>query len=362
MPAFIPGIELSGRFYDEVVRTRIEAELGDEPYAAGLLGTGSDVLGFDTERSTDHEWGPRLFIFLQPERVEALGSVLVERLRWTLPRTFSGYSVNFGEVGADGTRVMETSDTGPVEHKIQVLSVEQFLKWRLGFTNVEAMTPIDWLIASEQALLEVTAGAVFHDGLGTITAAREALAYYPDDVWRYLLAAQWKRISQQEPFVGRTGEVGDDLGSAVIGADLVRDVMRLAFLIERRYAPYAKWFGTAFARLGSAPQLTPLLERALGATAWQEREAALGRAYGVLAVAHNGLGITKPMPVEPSRFHGRPFNVIHGEQFAAAIRMGIRDEAVLRLPPDVGSVDQWIDSTDVLSGSGRRVRVRAIYA
>ena len=34
---------------------------------------------------------------------------------------------------------------------------------------------------------------------------------------------------------------------------LVRDVMRLAFLIERQYAPYAKWFGTGFARLDGWP-------------------------------------------------------------------------------------------------------------
>lgn len=362
MPAFIPGIELSRRFYEEVVRRLIEPELGDEPYAAALLGTGSDVLGFDTERSTDHEWGPRLFIFLQPEQVETLGSTLVERLRWTLPHEFAGYSVHFGGVKPDGVRSMELSATGPVEHKVQVWSVEQFLEWRLGFATVETLTPVDWLVSSEQSLLEVTAGEVFHDGLGTLTNARAALAYYPDDIWRYLLAAQWKRISQQEPFVGRTGEVGDKLGSAVIGAGLVRDVMRLAFLVERRYAPYSKWFGTAFARLELAPTLSPFLDRALQATGWVEREAALGQAYGVLAVAHNRLGITEPLPVETSRFHNRPFQVIHGEQFAEAIRAGIRDVDVLRLPPDIGSVDQWIDSTDVLSASGRRTKLRALYA
>jgi hypothetical protein len=148
----------------------------------------------------------------------------------------------------------------------------------------------------------------------------------------------------------------------VIGADLVRDVMRLAFLIERRYAPYAKWFGTAFTRLERARELTPLLQQAFRATGWQEREAALGRAYSVLAAAHNRLKITEPMPVETSPFHGRPFHVIHGERFADAISAGIKDEAVKRLPPGVGSVDQWIDSTDVLSASGRRAKLRELYA
>ena len=34
-------------------------------YSAALLGYGSDVLGYDTIRSTDHGWGPRLILFLE---------------------------------------------------------------------------------------------------------------------------------------------------------------------------------------------------------------------------------------------------------------------------------------------------------
>jgi hypothetical protein len=48
----------------------------------------------------------------------------------------------------------------------------------------------------------------------------------------------------------------------VIGARLVRDIMRLGFPIERDYVPYPKWYGTAFARLPVAAALQPPLERA----------------------------------------------------------------------------------------------------
>ena len=96
-----------------------------------------------------------------------------------------------------------------------------------------------------------------------MAAPRAQLAYYPPDVWRYLLACQWEHIGQEEPFVGRTAEAGDDLGSRLLAAKMARCVMRLAFLLERRYAPYSKWLGTAFSRLETAAGLSAHLAAAL---------------------------------------------------------------------------------------------------
>ncbi|MGD6748549.1 DUF4037 domain-containing protein [Streptomyces sp. BH105] len=59
-------------------------------------------------------------------------------------------------------------------------------------------------------------------------------------MWRHLLACQWQRISQEEAFVGRCAESGDDLGSALVAGRLVRDLMRLCLLPDRRCAPYGK--------------------------------------------------------------------------------------------------------------------------
>ena len=111
----------------------------------------------------------------------------------------------------------------------------------------------------------MVAGAVYYDGLGELTALRQALAWYPQDVWLYLLACGWQRIGQEEPFVGRAGAVGDDLGSALIAARLVRDVINLCFLLEKQYAPYPKWFGTAFQHLDCATAISPQLEKVLQA-------------------------------------------------------------------------------------------------
>lgn len=62
MSSFIPGLELSRTFYVQVVRPI----LTDIPHSAALIGAGSEVLAFDTERSTDHDWGPRVVLFTAP--------------------------------------------------------------------------------------------------------------------------------------------------------------------------------------------------------------------------------------------------------------------------------------------------------
>ncbi|MCS6757984.1 MAG: DUF4037 domain-containing protein [Candidatus Devosia euplotis] len=112
---------------------------------------------------------------------------------------------------------------------------------------------------------------MFHDDAGRLGRAREQVAYFPNDVWLYKIACQWRRIAEEKAFVGRAGQVGDDLGSPVIAARPVQDVMRMDFLLERRYAPYAKWFGSAFARLPIAASLRPHLDQALLAGHWEAR-------------------------------------------------------------------------------------------
>src|SRR3954462_8662942 len=90
--AFIPGIELSRRFYREAVRPILAAHYPELLYAAALIGPGSDVLGFDGEMSTDHDWGPRCQIFLRDVDGH-LASAIHGLLRHELPHTFYGYPV-----------------------------------------------------------------------------------------------------------------------------------------------------------------------------------------------------------------------------------------------------------------------------
>jgi hypothetical protein len=68
--AFTNGIELSRRFYLEFVKPLISSHFPDLRYSSALIGPGSEVLGYDTAMSTDHDWGPRVFLFLQKEDMD----------------------------------------------------------------------------------------------------------------------------------------------------------------------------------------------------------------------------------------------------------------------------------------------------
>jgi hypothetical protein len=152
---------------------------------------------------------------------------------------------------------------GPVRHRVEVTDLGTWAEGVLGVDPRGELTTLDWLAVPAQRLAEVTGGAVFTDGLGELGPARERLAWYPPDVWRFLLAGQWQRIAQEEPLPGRCAEVGDELGSRLVTARLVRELVRLALLQERTYAPYGKWLGTAFARSPAAARLGPALSAAL---------------------------------------------------------------------------------------------------
>jgi hypothetical protein len=208
-------------------------------------------------------------------------------------------------------------------------------------------------------VLEVTAGPVFTDRTSTLAPVRAALSWYPPDVERYVLAAGWQRLSQQMPFVGRTADRGDELGSRLLSGQLAEDLIFLAFALSRRWAPYSKWRGTVFLTLPVAAALSCSLDAAVCAPGWRERESALASAAEVLLDAQRELGLPAPeRAVIP--FWDRPYRTID-RTVQEGLLASITDPDVVVLPPLVGSIEQWADSVDVLSSPGRRRALRATY-
>jgi hypothetical protein len=300
------GVEISRHHY----RSGVAPGLRGVRHAAALLGPGSEVLGYDDDVSPDHDFGSRVQIFY-PDR-----------------------------------------DT-----------VGEFFAGWLGFDPGDGITVGDWLLTPTQILASLTRGAVFHDPDGVLARYRAALAWYPDDVWRYVLAAGWLKVSQEEAFVARAGSTGDDLGSRILAARLVREYMRLGFLVERCWAPYGKWFGRAFGELKLSARISTPLAAALEASGWREREAMVSSAGRVLAEATNALGLCPPLDPAPRQFYERDIRVLAGERFTVALTAEITDPVLLAvidrvgrrqgIPKLPGAIDQAVDSTDILGAAAR---------
>lgn len=335
--AFVPGIELSRRFWLEAVRPIVTERVPRAQLAAGLLGAGSEVLGFDTEQSTDHSWGPRVVVFV-PEGTDI--AALDAELERRLPAAFGGYPVRYARRDGHAPR-----------HQVDIVDTGEWFAATIGFDPLHAIESEAWLGTPTQLFASVTAGAVFEDGPGDLTRARAALRWYPDDAWRYVLACQWHRLAQHEHLMGRAGQVGDDLGSRLIAARLAGDVVRLCFLIERAWAPYDKWLGSAFQRLACAPEVGPLLRQSLAAPGAADRERYLMEALSNVAGRFNALGLILPIDVAPRPFFKRPFQVLECDRFAEALMA----TTSLAGRGWHGAVDQWVDNVDVLSDPKYRV-------
>nr|WP_240896020.1 DUF4037 domain-containing protein [Kineococcus siccus] len=244
-----------------------------------------------------------------------------------------------------------TDDPAPW-HRVEVTTLASFAAARLALPPEAAWDALDWLSLTGQSVLEVTAGTVLADTAGDLTRLRDRLAWYPEEVWRHVVAADWLRLEQELPFVGRTAERGDDLGSRVLTARLARTAVHLGFLLERRWPPYSKWTGTLFDRLPRAAAVGPLLTAAVRADRWPDREAALVAALEDLLAVQRAAGL--PAPARATHpFHDRRYRVVDAA-VAAGLRSGLRDPVLLRLPAGVGSVEQCVDNVDVLVTADRR--------
>lgn len=76
MSDFIKGLALCEGFFNECAKPIIDKYFPDLHYSAGLIGYGSDVLGYDDEVSRDHMWGPRFYMFLSENDIDKKDEIL----------------------------------------------------------------------------------------------------------------------------------------------------------------------------------------------------------------------------------------------------------------------------------------------
>lgn len=101
---FVSGLDLARALYEEGVRPVLRDVAPGVPHAAARVGAGSEVLGFDTARSADHDWGPRLDLFLRAEDHQRLARGIGLALAERLPKQVRGGRRIFGRAVVRWTR------------------------------------------------------------------------------------------------------------------------------------------------------------------------------------------------------------------------------------------------------------------
>jgi hypothetical protein len=342
---FIPGLKLNRMFFEEVVKPLMQKYFPELSYSAALTGHGSDSLGFDSPRSTDHNWGPHLIMFFRYSDYGEYAPKVDTMLRKCLPYTFRGYSTNFSQEDPEAylKQVPIYINEGDVNHLFSLFTIRGYLKHYLAFDRDRDISLYDWLTFPEQNLVEVTSGEVFYDGLNEVIPLRNKFKYYPDDIWLYALRVQWGRMHLMEQFQARTGENKDEVGSRIAAAKMVDEIVATGFLLERTHAPYHKWEGTAFRKLKVSKKLLPLLNGALTGKNWKIRQDYITKALYVLGQTQNRLKITVKQPLKITDFHGRGYTVFDMKPFIQATQDQIKDPKIRGMKYMLGRIDQFMD-------------------
>jgi hypothetical protein len=322
---FIKGLELNNGFYKDIVKPLLDKKYPNLVYSASLLGYGSDVLNYDTEVSMDHNWGPRLQLFIYEE---GLTKKINEYLSNELPFQYKGFSVNYTKPKYDGVQSMEFIKEKPVNHLIQVWTFEEYLKKIYSINKITNFTNKDWLEFTDQSLLEITSGLVFYDGLKKINNTREELKFYPLDICKLRMALLWDCIWNKEAFIGRSIEINDYIGLKINVNRIVNYLIKILFYLEKRYIPYSKWFGCAFKQLNIYNNMDNLVVKILSENIPKKIEEYLCILYEKVIEIHNR---NKELPYIKNQikdFFGRPYKVIFAEDIVRDLKNSIEDENV----------------------------------
>lgn len=239
------GLELSRKFYEQHGAPMLKSEFSQiEKYlAVGLVGSGSECLGFDDQTSQDHDFEAG-FCILLPDEVDERTEFLLERAYSRLPKEFMGY---------------KRSELNPVGgNRHGVLRISSFLKSKIG-TEDGQLSANDWFFIEEQFVLEVTNGEIFCDNFGLLTEVRKNLEYMPEDVRLKKLAGNVLLMAQSGQYnYPRCIRRGDTAAAQLAVGEFVNSALKTVYLLNKRYMPYYKW---AFRGLKEMSVLSGLYDR-----------------------------------------------------------------------------------------------------
>ena len=94
---------------------------------------------------------------------------------------------------------------------------------------------------------------------------------------------------------------------------------------------------------------------------WKEREKILSEVYLILAEMHNDLSITETIEPEITWFHDRPYQVPQSDRFVQALLGKVQSPRLKSLKRQIGSVNQFTDSTDISCWNNALEKISTVY-
>lgn len=308
------GIVIAESFFKEFglpVINQYFPELTDR-ISAGLLGEGSEMLGFDDELSRDHDWGPSFILFLEEQDVQMYRQSLAAKLNELRPDSFQ--NINLTKTKA-----------------ITVQTIDGFYKELTGLPCPPKSIQ-EWITVRENDLCYAQAGKIFYDPPGNLTRRHHTFQemYYPREIWLGRIAAQlfWIWHYGEYNICDRMVKRNEKIGALIGMGMVIQATMRLTFLLNRRFSPYWKWLHCAFVKLPYlAPDLNAILQKLEKAATLEDRVQAIGQICDLVRI---GLHEQEVFPDRNKRNHMGFLeilnNLIQDEQVKALIFDALKRE------------------------------------
>lgn len=263
LPVYNNMLELCEAYYEEYGRPMIREKFPEyaDRIAAGLCGEGSECYGFEDEISMDHDCGPGFAMWMSDEVYNEIGEDLNEEYN-KLPRIFAG-------------RIRST--TGYGRERCGACTIKGFYR-RILLTQAQIKDRNFWENVDEAGLAAAVNGRVFEDKMGEFTSIRnQLLAYYPYEVWIERLYTTLIKCAQTGQYnYGRMMAREDYVSAQIALSDYMKEMMKLIFLLNRRYAPYYKWLHRGTKDLLVLPEigdmLTAICDMPSQREAWKDYE------------------------------------------------------------------------------------------
>lgn len=222
------GLELAWRYYEAYGKVMLEEKFPNlrGRVAAGLVGQGSECLGFDDAISADHDYGPSFCLWLTKEDYKQYGEEM-QRAYDGLPAAFEG--VEARKVSAHGSG------------RVGVLCIPDFYYGLTGFAQAPQSNR-EWMQIPEAALCTATNGKVFDDPLGEFSRIREGFLVYPEDVRIKKIAERAAKMAQSGQYnYARAMKRGETVAAMLALAEFTKNTISMVYLLNRKYTPFYKW-------------------------------------------------------------------------------------------------------------------------